>query len=81
VFGVTAGRRGQRDVIVFLASGVLTAWEQAHGRRFSTAEQYAIAKMALFQAFDERPRPELMRADVFVRAADLDAIIETLGIE
>jgi hypothetical protein len=36
--------------------------------------------MALFQAFDERATPELMRREVRVRAADMAAIVETLGL-
>ena len=54
--------------------------KQAHGRQLSTTERYAIAKMALFQAFDERPVPALMKDPVHVRAADVEAIVETLGL-
>jgi hypothetical protein len=36
--------------------------------------------MALFQAFDERPAPALMKDDVRVRHADVEAIVETLGL-
>jgi hypothetical protein len=57
---------------VFLANGVLGAWERNRARRFSTIEQYAIAKMALFQSFDERAAPAEMGEPVLVRAADLD---------
>jgi hypothetical protein len=38
------------------ATGRVAWWEAAHGRRLSATERYAIAKMALFQAFDERER-------------------------
>ena len=43
-------------------------------------ERYAVAKMALFQAFDERTEPALMKDPVHVRAADVEAIVETLGL-
>jgi len=36
--------------------------------------------MALFQAFDERPTPDLMKQEVRVRAADVEAIIDGLGL-
>jgi hypothetical protein len=36
--------------------------------------------MALFQAFDERPGPPQMKEEVLVRNADVEAIIETLGL-
>lgn len=66
---------------VFLSTGVLRAWEQRHAREFSATERYAIAKMALFQAFDERAGPEEMGERVLVRAPDLDAIVRKLSIE
>jgi hypothetical protein len=37
--------------------------------------------MALFQAFDERPTPAAMSADVHVRPADVEAILIALNIE
>jgi hypothetical protein len=37
--------------------------------------------MALFQAFDERSNPALMRQDILVRAADVEAILATLDID
>jgi hypothetical protein len=37
--------------------------------------------MALFQAFDERATPHLMKQEVRLRAADVAAILETLGLE
>jgi hypothetical protein len=46
----------------------------------SSTERYAVSKLALFQAFDERATPELMTQEVRVRAADVAAIIETLGL-
>ena len=56
-------------------------WEQSHARELSATERYAVAKMALFQAFDERATPELMKQEVRVRAADVTAILDTLGLE
>ena len=53
---------------------------RAHGRELSLTERYAVAKIALFQAFDERPDPAQMRDEVRVRNADVEGIIETLGL-
>jgi hypothetical protein len=58
----------------------LLGWEQAHDHALSSTERYAISKMALFQAFDERATPDLMKQEVRVRAADVSAINETLGL-
>jgi len=81
VFEVTADRKSPFPVSVFAAESAVASWQQAHGRTLTPTEWYAIAKMALFQAFDERRNPSEMREPIRVRPADVDAILETLGIE
>ena len=80
VFKVSADRKTFHPVSVLVAESALRVWEQAHARTLSSAERYAVSKMALFQAFDERATPDLMKQEVRVRAADVEAIIETLGL-
>lgn len=80
VFSLSADRKNWRHSKVLLADGAVTAWEAAHARELSPTERYAIAKMALFQAFDERATPALMKDDVCVRHADVEAIAETLEL-
>jgi len=82
VFRTTADRKTWHDVSVHVEGAAIAAWESARGRTLSAPERYAVAKVALFTAFDERATP----ADVFatparVRAADLEAIVERLGLE
>ena len=81
VFDVSADRKTSAPVSVLVSDRAIEDWEGRHGRTLNGSERYAIAKMALFQAFDERPNPSLMAADVRVRAADVEAILITLGIE
>jgi hypothetical protein len=81
VFDVSGDRKTSTPVSVLLSSAALEDWEGKHGRTLHASERYAIAKLALFQAFDERPNPAAMSADVRVRAADVEAILITLGIE
>jgi hypothetical protein len=80
VFSLSADRKSWHSVGVLVSDGAIRAWEQARGRELSSAERYAIAKMALFQAFDERPTPELMKDQVRVRNAGVEAIIEALDL-
>lgn len=80
VFSLSADRKTWRPCKVLVPEGAIAQWEAAHERELSDTERYAIAKMALFQAFDERPTPALMKADVLVRNADVEAIVETLGL-
>ena len=80
VFTVSGDRKTFHAVSVLVGEGAVRAWEEAQGRTLASTERYAVSKMALFQAFDERATPLLMKHEVRVRAADMAAIIETLGL-
>src|ERR1700674_5336219 len=54
VFNVSPDRKTSFFVSVFVSEGAMESWQDQSGRTLSAAERYAIAKMALFQAFDER---------------------------
>ena len=81
VFDVSADRKTSIAVSVLVSDAALEDWQSRNGRTLHASERYAIAKMALFQAFDERPSPAAMSAAVHVREADVEAILITLGIE
>ncbi|HEY1496735.1 MAG TPA: hypothetical protein VGF49_19405 [Candidatus Solibacter sp.] len=81
VFTFSADRKTSHPASVLVSEESLVQWQQSHARALSATERYAIAKMALFQAFDERATPELMKQEVQVRAADVAAILDTLGLE
>jgi len=78
VFSISADRKNWLPMEVTVEEPALNAWEHSHGRQLSATERYAIAKMALFQAFDERPDPKAMQADL--RVAAVEAIVEALGL-
>ena len=80
VFQISADRKTWAGLSVLVSAPALEMWEKAHARELSATERYAIAKIALFQAFDERPGPAQMRDDVRVRQADIDGIVEMLGL-
>jgi hypothetical protein len=80
VFRISADRKSWENASVLLSSVATAEWERARERSLTLTERYAIAKMALFQAFDERADPGQMRGDVRVRPADVDGIIEALGL-
>lgn len=80
VFDVAAGSESGMRVSVVVPSASLAPTEAAWGRALADNERYAVAKMALFQAFDERLEPVAMRADVMVRPADAAGILARLGI-
>jgi hypothetical protein len=80
VFQISADRKTWTDLSVLVSASAVGSWEKANARELSAAERYAIAKIALFQAFDERSGPAQMREHVRVRNADIDGIVETLGL-
>jgi hypothetical protein len=81
VFSASADRKKYVTVSVFVSSEAVETWEKARDHVLHATERYAVAKMALFQAFDEREQPDQMTQAVHVRYADLDLILETLGLD
>jgi hypothetical protein len=80
VFLVSSDPRTSLPASVVLPDDVMADWEREHDLALRPSERYGIVKMALFQAFDEREGPGRMRAGILVRRADLEAIVQTLGI-
>lgn len=80
VFQISADRKNWVDASVLVGEDSLRAWQEGHGRELSSTERYAIAKMALFQAFDERPNPAGMSGEIRVRPADVEGIVDSLGL-
>lgn len=81
VFDVSADRKLWFPVPVFVSLGVLDSWHKTHHRQLNTSEQYAVAKLSLLQAFDQRADPAAMTADVRPTAEDVESILETLRID
>ncbi len=81
VFSVSADRTKYFPAPVIVAASAVAAWERAHGRELSSTERYAIAKMALFSAFDERESPAAMKAAVDVDSAAVERHLAALNIE
>ncbi len=81
VFEISADRKQFFPVSVFVEAALFSSWEESRARALGANERYAVAKITLFQAFDERESPSLMKEEIAVRARDLTLILESLGIE
>ena len=75
VFQVSADRRTYFSVAVMLSDAALAA----SPRELNSTERYAVAKLSLFQAFDQRASPDQMRQPIRVRPQDVEAIADQLG--
>ncbi len=78
VFEVSADRKTSFPVVVRVPAAAVAGWERAHGRELIANEWYAIAKMALVGAFDQRPNPGAMAAPVDVSSEGVEEILHTL---
>jgi hypothetical protein len=69
---------------IFVHQSALEAWARQNGRPLSSSEEYAVAKMRLFQAFDEGavkpPAQGQPEVEVAVDDSNLESLLEQLGI-
>jgi hypothetical protein len=81
IFDVTSDRKTTFSVSVFVERNALEAWAQVHGRPAVEAEEYAAAKMRLFQAFDEVEDMMAHGRTLVVDEAALEAAFANLGVQ
>lgn len=81
IFDVTSDRKTTFAVSVFLAHQALEGWAAHHGRTLTEAEQYAAAKMRLFQAFDEVEDMLAQGRTLQMDTSSLEELLGGLGIE
>ena len=84
VYRVSADRQAAYALRIFVEGAAVEDWSRRAGRKLSGTEEYAVAKMRLFQAFDELPElagaPAEEKPELRVDETNLDALLETLGI-
>jgi len=80
VFDVTADRKTTFAVSVFLKQSAIEAWKAAHGRPLTSAEQYAAAKLRLFQGFDEIENLQKDGRRLVIAGAAVEPLLEQLGV-
>ncbi|HXZ27632.1 MAG TPA: hypothetical protein VEG08_06485 [Terriglobales bacterium] len=80
IFDVTADRKTMVSSSILVKPEALRAWAQAHGRELTEAEQYAVAKMRLFRAFDQAADFQQEGRRLRVDAADIEGLLEGLGL-
>jgi hypothetical protein len=80
VFAVSGDRKTWFTLSVWVPAGSVAHWEQAHSRTLNDAERYAVAKLALFDAFDVRPAPTEMREAIHVDAGTLTRLLDSIDL-
>jgi hypothetical protein len=80
VYMASADRKHVFPVRIFVVKNAMKEWSQRTGRQLTGTEEYAVAKMRLFQAFDEvEGFPEKV-PDLLVDGANLDALLSQLDL-
>jgi hypothetical protein len=84
VYAISADRGTSFGLRIFVMQAALEAWAAANGRVLTSSEEYAVAKMRLFQAFDEGVVPLTAEAARAVRLvvdeANLESMLRLLNI-
>jgi hypothetical protein len=84
VYAISADRGTSFGLRIFVMQAALEAWARANGRVLTGSEEYAVAKMRLFQAFDEGVVPLTAEAAREVRLVvdetNLESMLRLLNI-
>jgi hypothetical protein len=67
-------------VKIFINKDSLDKWSARTGRGFTGTEEYAVAKMRLFQAFDEVEDLSSKTPDLIVDESNIEALLSELDL-
>ena len=84
IYAVSADRKTTFGLRIIVQRAALDAWAQTNGRPLTSSEEYAVAKMRLFQAFDEGAVPLTAEAvaeiSLLVDESNLEELLRLLNI-
>jgi hypothetical protein len=84
VYAISADRGTSFALRIFVMQAALEAWAAANGRALTASEEYAVAKIRLFQAFDAGEVPLTAKAasevQPVVDESNLEELLKRLGI-
>ena len=84
IYAVSSDRKSTFGLRIVVRQSALRAWAQTNGRALTSSEEYAVAKMRLFQAFDDGavpPDSEAGSALTFVvDDSNLETLLQSLNI-
>jgi hypothetical protein len=84
IYAISADRKTTFGLRIIVQQAALEAWAHANGRPLTSSEEYAVAKMKLFQAFDEGAVPLTAEAaagvSLLVDESNLEELLKLLNI-
>ncbi|MFY9530001.1 MAG: hypothetical protein WBC04_21745 [Candidatus Acidiferrales bacterium] len=80
VYLVSADRKTMFPLRIFVRRDAVERWGKQTGRSLTGTEEYAVAKMRLFQAFDEVENLGAAHPDLVVDDSNLSALLSQLDL-
>jgi hypothetical protein len=84
IYAISADRKTTFPLRIVVMQAALEAWALANGRSLTSSEEYAVAKMRLFQALDEGEVPVTAPGTkdrcLLVDESRLEDLLRTLNI-
>jgi len=80
VYMVSRDRQKAFPLRIFVKQSAVDKWGRSAGRLLSGTEEYAVAKLRLFQALDEAQEIEAKPRDFTVDESNLDALLSQLDL-
>ena len=80
VYMVSVDRHQVFPVRIFVQQDALEKWTARTGQKLTGTEEYAVAKMRLFQAFDEIEAMAANPPDLIVDNSNLETLLSQLDI-
>jgi hypothetical protein len=80
VYMASVDRKHVFPVKIFVAKEALEKWSAQTGREFTGTEEYAVAKMRLFQAFDDVENLAEKNPDLTVDGSNLEELSSQLDL-
>jgi hypothetical protein len=77
---VSADRKTMFPLKIFVRRDAVERWGKKFGRPLTGTEEYAVAKMRLFDAFDETDNLAASPPDLVVDDSNLDALLARLDL-
>ena len=84
IYAISADRKTTFGLRIVVRQSALDNWARTNGRALTSSEEYAVAKMRLFQAFDEGTVPLTAEAaagvSLLVDESNLETLLQLLDI-
>ena len=80
VYMISTNRQAAFPVCIFIRRDAIENWSRKTGRAMTGTEEYALAKMRLFQAFDELEDLFAARSELIVDKSNLETLLVQLDL-